>query len=171
MLMTTFCRFPGPLGLGLLVGLLAAAPLAAAPGDAAAGQSDYKAVRSGAVSLQGARDAAANAGNKFGGHKAKAIEAINTALGELDAAVDFANSTTKPGERGDSIFDPTTHGATAASQSDYPAIQKTANRLIEAGNALDRGFDKFGGHRVKALKAIHAALDELDAAVSFANGK
>jgi hypothetical protein len=35
---------------------------------------------------------------------------------------------------------------------------------VEAGKALDQGQDKFGGHRIKALKALNNALDELEKA-------
>jgi len=87
MFMTTFGRFPSRLGLGLFVSLLATAPLAAAPGDAAAGQDDYKAIRDGAQYLQQARTNLTSFTGKFGGHRVKAIGSVHDALDELDMAV------------------------------------------------------------------------------------
>jgi hypothetical protein len=88
----------------------------------------------------------------------------------LDAAVDFADNNPKDGEKNEGTFD-ATHGSGAQSQTDYKKIQEGANKLVAAGNALDKGLDKFGGHRVKAIKAIHRALDELDLAVKEAVAK
>jgi hypothetical protein len=51
---------------------------------------------------------------------------------------------------------------------DYPALKKGRDLLLDARAALEKGDDKFGGHKKEAIKLIGAALDEIKAAVKFA---
>jgi hypothetical protein len=95
------------------------------------------------------------------------VKHIREALTELDAAVKFADRKGKSGVRTRAIFEPE-RGKLATSQSAYPGIRDGANLVVEAGKALDMRQDKFGGHRVDALKALNAALDQLERAVKKA---
>jgi hypothetical protein len=159
---------------GLMLGLtvaalgLTAAPAAAAPGDIAVSQDAYPAILNAARSLRKAVAALDEGRDIFKGHRVKAIADATEALGELDKAVKFAEANGKQGEKAKSFFDPE-RGKLAVSPNKYPAIQAGARNLIIAGNYLDAGRDIFGGHRVNALRAIHRALDQLEAAVKSAN--
>jgi hypothetical protein len=159
---------------GLLIGLvpaallLAAARAAADPGDAAANQDTYLAVRNGARSLLKADAVLKKANPIFKGHRNKARAQIQVALQELDRAVEFAEANGKNGNKAKPFFD-AGHGKEAASQTRHGAIRAGANNLIAAGNHLDAGLDIFGGHRVNALRAIHRALDQLDLAIKAAD--
>ncbi len=148
----------------LAVLALIVAPAIAAPGGIARNQNRYPAIRDGAQNLAQAYQALERGTDVFKGHRVKAMQEISTALTELDLAVNFADKNTQPGEKGQPFFN-AEHGKLALSQNKYPAIQAGAKNLMDAGRRLDAGFDRFGGHRIDALKAIHRALDELDAAV------
>jgi hypothetical protein len=160
----------GPFGLVVLVlvaVLVSPGLVTAAPGDVAADQSRYPAIQSGAKHLHKAINVLEKGKDKFKGHRVAAIKHIREALTELDAAVRFANRKGKAGDRGRPTFE-ASRGKLAASQSVYPAIRDGAEQVIEAGKVLDKGVDKFGGHRVKALKELNAALDQLEKAVKKA---
>ena len=53
----------------------------------------------------------------------------------------------------------------------HPKIWRAANQLREARRTLWGAAKDFGGHRLKAIAAIDAALDELRAAVETANSR
>jgi hypothetical protein len=55
--------------------------------------------------------------------------------------------------------------------ADYPALAKAHDHLLEAKKVLEKGMEAFGGHRVKAIKHVDDALDEIKEAVRFADGK
>jgi hypothetical protein len=56
----------------------------------------------------------------------------------------------------------------AAAQGKYAAIRKGIEALREAREELEQGRKIFGGHRVKAIRAIDEALKELRAALEYA---
>jgi hypothetical protein len=160
---------PFGLVLGLILAPLVTAPVLGAdePGEEAVKQKRYQAIQEGAKHLLKAKQALEKGKDKFKGHRVRAVKQINTALGELDKAVKFADKTDKPGEKRKPLFDADL-GKLAAGQSEYPAIAAGAKQVIDAGKALDKGLDKFGGHRVGALKALNRALEELEKAVKDA---
>jgi hypothetical protein len=51
----------------------------------------------------------------------------------------------------------------------HEEIDAAMAKLGEARGHLDRGGHEFGGHRVRAIKAVDRALAECRAAVDFAN--
>jgi hypothetical protein len=169
--MTPFGRVISSLALLMgvaLATLLTAAPgVAAEPGDTAADQKRYPAIQAGAKDLLKAHESLEKGGDKFKGHRAAAMKLITEALTQLDEAVKYADKNKKDGEKSDLIFD-ADRGKLASTQEKYPAIRGGAKKVIEAGKALDEGLDKFGGHRVKALKLLNEALDELEKAVKEA---
>jgi hypothetical protein len=151
----------------VLVTLVNPAPLSADPGDLASSQNRYQAIRTGAMQLLRANEALERGDDKFRGHRVAAIRLINDALTELDRAVRFADNNPKAGEKGNPWFD-ADRGRLAAAQTRFPAIRNGTLRVIDAGRTLDQGFDRFGGHRVNALKTLNRALDELETAVKEA---
>jgi hypothetical protein len=169
--MTAFGKVGKSLGLltgAALAALLTAAPRAAAePGEKAASQKRYPAIEAGARDLLKAVNILEKGDDKFKGHRETAVKEIREALTELDEAVQFADKTDKPGDKAEPTFE-AGRGKLAASQDKYPAIKGGAEKVIEAGRTLDEGLDKFGGHRVKALRALNRALEELEKAVKDA---
>jgi hypothetical protein len=171
MIMRQLGMVTGPFGLMVLLVLAAflTSPglVVAGPGDVAADQSRYPAIQGGAKQFQKAIDVLEKGRDRFRGHRVAAAKHIREALTELDVAVKLADKKGQSGEKTRAIFQ-AKRGKLAAAQSAYPAIRDGANQVIEAGKALDKGLDKFGGHRVKALKALNVALDELETAVKKA---
>jgi hypothetical protein len=150
-------------GLALVAFVLGVQAAGADPGDAAAGQDTYKAMKKGAEALQGAKQSLENA--KVGKtHRDDALKKVTEALTELDKGVAYADKNMGPGEKTKSFFEPD-RGKLSSTQRKYKAISNAATKVIDAGKALDNGFDKFGGHRVKAIKRLNEALDDLEKAV------
>jgi len=58
-----------------------------------------------------------------------------------------------------------------AALKDYPALAAGHEHLLSARKVLDKGKEEFGGHRVKAIKLIDEALDEIKKAVKVADKK
>jgi len=51
----------------------------------------------------------------------------------------------------------------------HPHIRSAIRELRDARKELDEGAKIFGGHRVKALKAVDDAVEQLQKAVDFAD--
>jgi hypothetical protein len=58
--------------------------------------------------------------------------------------------------------------AQAEGKVKYPAIRKAITEMKEAVKELEEGRKIFGGHRLKAIKAMKMAIDECEAAIKFA---
>ena len=58
-------------------------------------------------------------------------------------------------------------GASAIGRERHPVIYKAQKQLRNAKETLEHGAHDFGGHRVKAIEHIDAALDELHTALDF----
>ena len=61
--------------------------------------------------------------------------------------------------------------AVGAEQERHPAIHKAENKLHAAKEDLEHAAHDFGGHRVKAIEHINAALEELKMALEFAKSE
>jgi hypothetical protein len=61
--------------------------------------------------------------------------------------------------------------AAHAGLKDYPALAKGHEHLMEAKRVLENGKEAFGGHRIKAIKLIEEALEEVRKGVKSADGK
>jgi len=94
----------------------------------------------------------------FGGHKVKAIEALDAASAELKAALDAVGEPYK-GWKGKEA--PKGGGR-------FPRIHTAINELKETETYLKNADHDFKGHKVKAMKFIASAIVELEAALDFA---
>jgi hypothetical protein len=90
------------------------------------------------------------AGNKWGGHKATAVNAINQAL------TTCGGSANQPGAANSAAADPSS------------AMQDAITQLTSAKNHLGKATNDWGGRREKAISAIDQALSELQAGVDYA---
>jgi hypothetical protein len=61
----------------------------------------------------------------------------------------------------------TSSPALAAAEK-YPRIRASLRELKEARKELEEGAKIFGGHRVKAVKAVDDAIEQLQKALDFA---
>jgi hypothetical protein len=171
-IMQRLCPFPGVwrlLGLGLVGLALLSSRAVADPGDLAARQDKHLAIRMAARLLKEAQAAVAKSKpGIFNGHREKALAEFTVALEQLDEGIRFAAKNGGTGEKGKTLFQPKC-GKVAASQDKFPHFKEGAERARKAvRDHLDGGLHVFGGHRIKAIEAVHRALDQLDLACEFA---
>lgn len=83
-----------------------------------------------------------------GGHRANAIRLINSAIGQVNAGIAFDRR----------------HNHAAG--PDQPHMQRALEALRSAKNNLQRATSDKGGHRVKALEYVNAAIDEVNRGIA-----
>ncbi len=103
------------------------------------------------------------AGHDFGGHREKALIAVNGAIKQIDLAL-------KAVKDNPAAF----KGHPAEIYKEYPNhphVRHALHELHEAHKELKEAGHDFGGHREKALKDVNHAIEQLELALKFANGK
>jgi hypothetical protein len=65
-------------------------------------------------------------------------------------------------------FDPASSQAAAAAER-HPRIRSAIRELKGAKRELEEGAKVFGGHRVKAVKAVEEAVEQLQKALDYAD--
>jgi hypothetical protein len=78
-----------------------------------------------------------------GGHRAKAVNLVNQAIGQVNAGIQYArrhNHATAP---------------------DQPHMQAALDALQSAQSNLDKANPDKGGHRAKAIDLVKSAIDEV----------
>jgi hypothetical protein len=108
--------------------------------------------------LKEARRELKEAAHDFGGHRVKALEAVDEAIVQLNKCLEVMG------------VDP----AYVAPSKDvykryknFPHIHHAITELKEARRSLKEAKHDFKGHREKALVAVDAAIDQLEKAVQF----
>jgi hypothetical protein len=97
----------------------------------------------------------------FGGHKQKAIEALEAATKQLKLALEAVGEpyVARKGKEA------------SKGEGPHPRITSAINDLREAETYLEKAPHDFKGHKVKAIKDIRTAISELEAALEFAAKK
>jgi hypothetical protein len=95
----------------------------------------------------------------FGGHRVKALKALNGAIGEIVAGLEAIGENTRGMEPPEGPY---------RNYKTYPHIRHAMQALREARDVLQDATRKFGGHRVAALREVETALEELRLALRFA---
>ena len=98
-----------------------------------------------------------------GGHRAKAIELINSAIVEINKGITYARKhnhaeATKLNE----VF-------ASAPEPDQPHMQAALDSLKSARGKLVNANNDKGGHRANALRLINQAIDEVNAGIAAGN--
>jgi hypothetical protein len=78
-----------------------------------------------------------------GGHRAKAVDLVSRAIGQVNAGIQFAKR----------------HNHAAA--PDQPHMQAALNALESARNNLDKANADKGGHRTNAIQLVKDAIAEV----------
>jgi esterase/lipase superfamily enzyme len=100
------------------------------------------------------------AAHDFGGHRAKALEAVDVAIGQIDKALRAAGDNIKGAGKVDpGIYKKYTH---------HPHLHHAIHELREARTELQDAKHDFGGHRAKALRDVDYAIEQLELALKFA---
>jgi hypothetical protein len=105
-----------------------------------------------------------DAAHDFGGHRAKALEAVDAAIRQIDRALEGAGDNIKGIKL---TFDPDRY----KKYKHHPHIHHAIHELREARAELKNAHHDFGGHREKAIKDIDYAIEQLELALKFANKK
>jgi hypothetical protein len=88
-----------------------------------------------------------------GGHRAKAIGLVNSAIAEVNAGIAFDRRHNHPGS--------ITPEALFAGTPDQPHMQSALTSLESAKADLDRATPDKGGHRAKAIDYVKDAISEV----------
>jgi len=97
--------------------------------------------------LNQARASLMRATNNKGGHRVKAIEYINFAIGEINAGI---------------AYDRRHNHASPAAVPDQPNMQAALNHLNAAQVNLQAATSDKGGHRQKAMDYVSKAIKEVN---------
>jgi hypothetical protein len=84
-----------------------------------------------------------------GGHRAKAVDLVNRAIGQVNAGIQFARR----------------HNHAAP---DQPHMQAALDALESARNNLDKANADKGGHRANAIQLVKEAIAEVKLAIGAA---
>jgi hypothetical protein len=99
------------------------------------------------------------AAHDFGGHRVKALEAVDAAIEQLEKALRFAGDP-RP-EKGTGKIDEKRFGR-------YPHMHKALQELRQTRTELKEAAHDYGGHREKALRATDRAIEQIELALRFA---
>lgn len=109
--------------------------------------------------LREARTELKEAAHDFGGHRVMALEAVDFAIKQLDIALKGANDNIKgTGKRDPDLY---------KKYSFHPHIHHAIHELKEARRELKEAKHDFDGHRADALRAVDAAIVQLELALKF----
>jgi hypothetical protein len=128
----------------------------------------YAAIRA----LEAARGDLQSAAHDYCGHRVEALEATNAALGQLGRAIECDNRRGASADR----FGPTDGAETVSVSAEgsgsagvrerHPLIRQAVNALRSARSDLQHAAHDYCGHRVEALEATNAALNQLGRALA-----
>ncbi len=125
-----------------------------------AGESKHPHLHHALREMREARTELKEANHDFGGHKVKAMEALDAAIKQIDVALKGAGDNIKGAGKVD-------HGI-YKKYSFHPNIQHAIHELKEARTELKDAKHDFGGHRAAALRDTDAAIAQLELCLKFA---
>lgn len=141
-----------------LVSLLIVSAMMLPPTHSMAGGEAHPLIKRALNALQTAKTDLQNAAHDYCGHRVEALEATNAAIGELQQALDCADRNSSAGG-----FEMETSNGLSAER--HPNINRAISALGAAEGDLQNAARDYCGHRVKALDATRAALNQLRLAV------
>jgi hypothetical protein len=151
-------------GFSRLLGTLAVVGCAGLPGLAAGQKTKHPHyhLHHALWELRDARKELKEAPHNFGGHRKKAIEAINAAAKNLDLALKNA---------GDNIKGTPTRGDLREVYKKYaqhPHLHHALHELKHAHHQLKEAKHNFGGHRKAAVHDINIAIHQIELCLKHA---
>jgi hypothetical protein len=106
-----------------------------------------------------ARTELKDAAHDFGGHREKALKAVDTAMTQMAKALEAVGDKYTAKAPDKDVYKKYEH---------HPHIQHALHELGEARKELKDAKHDFGGHREKTLKDVDHAITQLEAALKFA---
>jgi len=130
------------------------------PASSPAGGQNHPLIKRALNALQAARSDLQNAAHDYCGHRVGALDATNAAINELQQALNCSS------RRDDSATSLDVESKSTASTAErHPNINRAISALGAAEGDLQNAAHDYCGHRVKALEATRAALNQLKLAV------
>src|SRR5262249_23646748 len=99
------------------------------------------------------------ANHNFGGHREKALEALDAAIVQTEKALEAAGDPFKGYTPARGIYD---------KYKNHPHLRGSLVALREAHAEMKNASHNFGGHREKALLALDAAINQVEKCLEFA---
>jgi L-lactate utilization protein LutB len=98
------------------------------------------------------------AAHDFGGHREKALKAVDEAVGQMEKALEAA---------GDKYVAKAPEKEVYKGYEFHPHIHHAIHELREAHKELKEAKHDFGGHREKAVEKVDHAIKQLEIALKF----
>ena len=123
---------------------------------------DQPYMRAARTELQQARAQLQRATHNKGGHRVKAIEYINLAIGQVNLGMRFDR-------RNHHVESSATEMNRLGASLDQPHMERALDLLRQARSDLERATSDKGGHRVKAIGYVNQAIDEVKKGIDAGN--
>jgi hypothetical protein len=130
--------------------------------QAADEKAEYPHIHHALHELREARTELKEAKHDFGGHREKALEAVDEAIKQLDLCLKA---------KGDDVRSPGKVDVDYTKYKHHPHIHHAVHELKESRTQLKEAKHDFGGHREQALKDVDRAIKQLELALEFPEKK
>lgn len=119
------------------------------------------------TNLQQAKAALQRAEHNKGGHRVNAIGYINSAIGEINLGIAFDR---RHGRRWHHVRSISSglFSSLEVTTVEQPNMRTALDRLRDAKRNLEAATADKGGHRVKAMEFVNAAIDEVNRGIAAA---
>ena len=128
-------------------------------GAARASAEEHPRLHAALYELRQARTELADAKHDFGGHRAKAVDALDEAIAQIEKALRAVDDNVKGVEPAGEVY------------KGYANHRHIRHALVEAKEAqgeLKAAAHNFKGHREKAVQALDDVIDQLGKALEYA---
>jgi L-lactate utilization protein LutB len=94
--------------------------------------------------------------HNFGGHREKALDALDGAIRQTEKALESAGDP----------FKGFTPGKIYGGYKNHPHLRHSLHEMREARTELKEAKHNFGGHREKAIKDLNVAIDQVEKCIA-----
>jgi L-lactate utilization protein LutB len=128
-------------------------------GASRAAAEDHPRLHAALYEMRQARTELKEAKHDFGGHRAKALEALDEAISQIDKALKAVGDDVKSKDPGKDVY---------KGYANFPHIRRTLVEAREARTELKDAAHDYKGHREKAVQALDEVITQLDKALKYA---
>jgi hypothetical protein len=129
------------------------------PGVSRARAEEHPRLRAALYEMRHAVTELKEASHDFGGHRAKAVSALEEGVDQVEKALKAVGEGVKGVDPGKAAY---------KAYANHPHIRHALAEAREARDELKAAPYDFKGHREKAVQALNAVIDQLDQALKFA---
>jgi L-lactate utilization protein LutB len=129
------------------------------PGAPRASAEEHARLHAALYEMRHARTELKDAKHDFGGHREKAVEALDEAISQIDRALKSVGDNIKGSDPGKNTY---------KAYPNHPHIRHALHEAREARAELTSAAHDYKGHREKAVEALDRVIDQLEKALKFA---